>query len=287
MRQHQFQYKFTPHAVAFLDVLGFQSKLAEFDQEARYNFEGFEVVDTETAETVIATGPLYYSPKATEFIETFEAAISKLDPEKFKHYLFSDNICITVQNDGNNEENTLIELLLIISELYYEFVQRGYFLRGGVDYGLFIDKSSIAVGLPLANAYKMENTQAVFPRILLSENFTKQLLDYTNDSYSGYASLLSSSLIKASCELRYLNVFNHIFKVEDKEAFFEKYNSSILTNMVQASQHESIFLKYQWLADEFNAFIDSYTSNLAFLDENFEPSDEFIDGIRKLKVLYG
>jgi hypothetical protein len=94
-------------------------------------------------------------------------------------------------------------------------------------------------------------------------------------------------LVKISCEIQYLNVFNHIFKVEDKEYFFEKYNYYISENLLSNSVSESIFLKYKWLADEFNSFIETYTSTLAFYDENFNPTEEYIESIKQLKVSYG
>lgn len=283
------QYRYSHRAVAFLDVLGFQSKLKEFEEEAieyRNNFSDDDNLEDSEQEDVNIS-PIFYSQKASDFIETFNGAISKLDQDKFSYYLFSDNICITAKNLNTNDEKSLIELLLVISELYFEFVQRGYFLRGGIDYGLFIDKSSIALGVPLATAYKMETTQAVFPRIVLSKNFIKQFEVYPSEGVQEFTSLFTSSLIKSSCEIQYLNVFNHIFKVEDKEYFFERYNHNITKNLTNSQFSENIFLKYRWLADEFNSFIETYTSSLAFYDENFEATDEFIETVKQLKISYG
>lgn len=283
------QYRYSYRAVAFLDVLGFQSKLKEFEDEAieyRNNFTNDGNLE-DSEEEDVNNSSLFFSQKASDFIRTFNSAISKLDQDKFSYYLFSDNICITAKNLNTNNEKSLIELLLVISELYFEFVQRGYFLRGGIDYGLFIDKSSIALGVPLATAYKMETTQAVFPRIVLSKNFIKQFEVYPSEGVQEFTSMFTSSLIKSSCEILYLNVFNHIFKVEDKERFFERYNQNITENLTNSQFSENIFLKYRWLADEFNSFIETYTTSLAFFDENFEATDEFIETIKQLKVSYG
>lgn len=284
-------YKYSNRAVAFLDVLGFQNKLKEFEEEAigyYNNHSGDDCQDGEVDDVSdVDAGTVYYSKNANDFIETFNNAISKLDKEKFSYYLFSDNICITAQNAGSNSEKLLVELLLVISELFFEFMRQGYFLRGGIDYGLFIEKSSIALGVPLATAYKMESSQAVFPRILLSGNFIKQLEDSTVQGFEGYSSILASSLVKSSCEIHYLNVFNHVFKVDDKEFFFECCNQNINDNLRLSQKNESIFLKYRWLADEFNSFIESYTASLAYLDENFEATNDFIQSIQKLKIVYG
>lgn len=283
------QYRYSHRAVAFLDVLGFQSKLKEFEDEAIEFHNNFTDDDglEDSEEEDINNSRIFYSQKASDFIETFNSAISKLDQDKFSYYLFSDNICITAKNLNTNDEKSLVELLLVISELYFEFVQRGYFLRGGIDYGLFIDKSAIALGVPLATAYKMETTQAVFPRIVLSKNFIKQFEVYPSEGVQEFTSMFTSSLIKSSCEIQYLNVFNHIFKVEDKEHFFERYNQNITENLTNSQFSENIFLKYRWLADEFNSFIETYTSSLAFYDENFEATDEFLEIVKQLKVSYG
>ena len=128
------QYIYKNRAVAFLDVLGFRQKLFDFEQEAKENRIGINV--TEIEETPYQRQ--YVSNKANDFINTFKNAISKLDVEKYRYYLFSDNICITSIKDTSKSD--LQDLLLVITELYFEFAQKGYFLRGGIDYGLFIDE---------------------------------------------------------------------------------------------------------------------------------------------------
>jgi hypothetical protein len=176
---------------------------------------------------------------------------------------------------------------LVIAELFFEFVKKGYFIRGGIDYGLFIDQSSIALGVPLAVAYKLESTQAVYPRIILSSSFIEQFEVYSANSPTSYPSLLVDSLIKKSCEISYLNVFNHIFKTEEKEEFFEKYSQNISENIFANSNKESVFIKYQWLANEFNSFLDTYSTSLVFYDENFDATTDYISTIQNLKISNG
>lgn len=275
-------YSYSHRAVAFLDILGFQEFLKNFENEAKVNYEvGLEITTNlkEGKDTQNFIEASYFSSSANAFLEVFDAAISKLDAEKFSCYLFSDNICITAQGSGNK---IYVELLLTISELYYEFMQRGYFLRGGIDYGLFIDRSLIALGLPLANAYLMESKEAVFPRILLSKAFVDEL----NKDETQEQSLLNNLIVK-SCERYYLNVFNHIFKIDDKVAFFRTYKQSIEKSLSESSQKEVVFLKYDWLAEQFNAFLEQFTSELAFLDQNYEPSPDFLAEINSLKVNHG
>lgn len=130
-------YIYHCRAVAFLDVLGFISKLEEFEEEAMaFNLDH---PNTESDESDLLD-QVYYSAKANGFIKTFNDAVSKLDPQKFSWYLFSDNICITSKSSDFTDTESLTELLLIIAELYFEFMQKGYFLRGGIDYGCSLTK---------------------------------------------------------------------------------------------------------------------------------------------------
>ena len=275
-------YIYTHRAVAFLDVLGFQNKLNEFENEAVEFHNAISDDDVTDLE-----GPYYYSQSANEFIETFNSAISRLDTDKFSYYLFSDNICITANNTVIEGESSLIELLLIISELYFEFVQKGYFLRGGIDYGLFTDQASIALGVPLATAYKMESNLAVFPRIILSNSFVSQLQIYLLEDEVKLSSLLAENLILESCEIKYLNIFNHIFKVDDKEYYFELFSKNIESNILASKDKEAIFLKYKWLADEFNLFIQKYTTSLAYYDEDIEVTEEHLNNVKNFIINYG
>lgn len=226
----------------------------------------------------------FVSRKANEFINTFKQAIDQLDKNKYKSYLFSDNICITGVTHTSPED--LQDLLLVISKLYFDFAQKGYFLRGGVDYGLFVDHDSIAVGVPLANAYELESKIAVFPRIILSANFVKQFEVYITPGSEEYTSPFINSLIRRSNEIKFLNVFNYIFKIDDKIEFFASYNSKITEHLEANQGQEHLFLKFEWLAKEFNSFIDRYTTTLAYLDEYYEPTEEYLILIKQLKLSY-
>ena len=97
------QYIYQDRAVVFLDVLGFQEKLKEFQQEA---FENKEINNSE----------YYISQAVNEFITTFKTAVGLLDETNYNYYLFSDNICITIDYFQNH--NRLIDILITINDLF-------------------------------------------------------------------------------------------------------------------------------------------------------------------------
>ncbi|RPH31973.1 MAG: hypothetical protein EHM93_11230 [Bacteroidales bacterium] len=280
------EYIYRKRAVAFLDVLGFRQKLIDFEKEALAN----HLTHFDDANNENLNNGQYISSKANDFINTFKKAITKLDVEKYKYYLFSDNICITSIRETSTAD--LQDLLLVITELYFEFAQKGYFLRGGIDYGLFIDEKELAVGIPLANAYELETKVAVYPRIILSTNLVNEFQAFNNKGEKVFDYLYSDVLILDSCEIKYLNVFLQVFQSdyrEDREAFFKKYNNVIVNNLEENKTKEIVYIKYKWLAEQFNDFIDLFIIKLAFLDSDFNPEDEvgFIEFVKHQKIKYG
>lgn len=275
------EYIYQNRVVAFLDVLGFQEKLFQFEKEAISKLNQEKEQEFENLEK----GQFLQSIQADDFINTFLEAISKVDNDKFKYYLFSDNICITLNYDS--DKNLLLELLMLISDLFYSFAQKGYFLRGGIDFGKFISQDRIALGVPLVKAYKLETETAVYPRIVISQDFKKIFEEYTTGNEQEIQlPIFIKSLILSSCENNYLNVFLKVFQTDEKEVYFKNIRESIIKNLEENRMKEKVYVKYEWLAKEYDLFIEHYTSNLAYLDSDSEPTAEYIDLIKNYKILH-
>jgi hypothetical protein len=264
-------YIYTDRIVAFIDVLGFQEKLYEFEKDAQ-------------AKKIEEGTEYLVSEKVNEFINTFKNVTELLDKDNFQYYLFSDNICITV--DYVAKPDAIVSLLFTISELFYSFAQKGYFLRGGMEIGKFIDEKQIALGVPLAKAYMMESKDAVNPRILISDEYYKLIQGAISQNRpTGFEILSEDFLINHNCEMHYLNVFCNILKKEDKVAFFSDIRVRIIESLQQSSRKEKINTKYTWLAEEYNQFLEFYISDFAYRDDESEPTEEFIEILKTLKIL--
>jgi len=263
------QYIYQERAVVFLDVLGFQSKLVEFQNEAVKNKEEND-------------SEFYISETVNEFINTFKSVVTILDKKEFTYYLFSDNICITI--DFENNRNLLVDILNTINNLFFKFAQKGYFLRGGIDVGKFVDEKDIAVGVPLACAVNLEKDVAMYPRIVLSDKY-KTLLDVyeAEKSISDDSIAQKNYLIKQHCEVFYINSFFHLVNNDNKIELLESMRNSISQNLAANIKKEKITIKYEWLAREFNSFLEDYTSDMIFLEKDIIPDMDEITKIKSLK----
>ena len=133
--------QYYPKAVVFVDILGIREQLEIFQAEALENDDPNLDFHHE-------------SPRLNSLVEKFKETIALLKRyELSKHYLFSDNICITI--DYPAKPDLLMQLPILVSEIAYQFGKEGYFMRGGSDEGWFADDEDIAIGIPMLNTYKM------------------------------------------------------------------------------------------------------------------------------------
>lgn len=263
------EYIYQNRIVAFIDILGYREKLEEFEVDAQEK-------DTELGTRILT------SPKVNEFLNTFKSVTRTLDEKNIRYYLFSDNICITV--DYIENPRLAIEILFTISDLFFAFAQKGYFLRGAVEMGKFIDEPRIALGNPLTKAYLAESKVANYPRILLSKEYYDFVSNFlVNEGASIYDESIKEHLVYSSCELYYLNVFYYVFQTPDKVAFFGSLRERILENLEKTSKKENLYVKYTWLAGLFNKFLLKYSSELVYAEEE-EQDEAVIVALPDLKI---
>lgn len=266
------QIGYQKRIVAFLDVLGFKNFLKEFEEEANKN-----------SSTKNDDEKHFISYGANKFIEVFKDVIRLIASTDCNYYLFSDNICITIDPTTNKE--LAIDLLFTVSDLFRRFSEMGYFLRGGIDYGWMLDEKDIAMGLPLANAYLIENSVANFPRIIISENYKNFLDEICKFEEVGDNYIFSKeNFLVASCEITYLNPFYNVVKTDDKISFFSIYKKAIERGMTENMKMERIYHKFKWLAEEFNRFLDLYLNNIDTIEQEREIYQEEIEEMKSLII---
>ncbi len=259
--------KYQKRIVVFLDILGFENSLDEFEEEAIKKYD-----DKKSPRVII-------SKKANQFIRVFKDVISLMDNYDCKYYLFSDNICITV--DPYSNRDLAIDILFTISTLFKRFSDMGYFLRGGVDFGWMLDEDDIALGVPLAQAYKIESEIAIFPRVVVSDNFIEFVNDFNlpeNDQFN-----LENFIIESS-DISYINTFYNIIRTDDKINFLDQYKEQIERKLIETKSIGKVYAKYYWLRNEFNVFIEKYLNDIEYFEQDIIFTKEDLEIINKTKI---
>jgi hypothetical protein len=245
--------KYTNQIVVFLDVLGVKNMLLNFEEEALNHSDP-------------ASQYYHESERLNELLRIFKESIDLIKKADCSYYVFSDNICINISylTDESKKPDVLVEMLILISGLINEFSKEGFFIRGGVDVGWFLNYPEIAIGVPLVRAYTLENRFAIYPRVLLSRSFTDLLSSYLNskeikEEFEDLAKLY----IKSGRTFSFINPFFFILQYEEKATKIEflKLFSRSINNQLDKKHKLRVRKKYIWLAYEFDSFVSDYLAS--------------------------
>lgn len=150
--------------VAFLDILGFK-----------------EIVENDNFEKINSLIGKYDK----EYImKLLNLGLDDINDEEdlaanyLKIVQFSDSIIVSVPSDVDYSFDTL---LVAVRDLIADcFISHGILLRGGITEGNFYINDNKIFGTALNEAYKLENSSAIYPRVIFTEktlyNYKKKCL---------------------------------------------------------------------------------------------------------------
>lgn len=161
--------KVTKHIIIYFDILGYQERIK--DNQDSFLHEINNIINTA--------------------INNFE--LLNCYYKNLKYKVFSDNFIISLPLKNNlilDLENIseLSFIVGIIENLFIETFQ--IFIRGCVHIGDLFINNNYVFGSGLVEAYNYENQQAIYPRIIISD----ELLNYIN--YENYISILTIGSLK-------------------------------------------------------------------------------------------
>lgn len=128
---------------AFIDVLGYKSYL---DQDINSNTLSFK-----------------------DRLQSAFQVFNEVNGAQFPHKSISDSIFLHC----NSEDP--IEFFKLLKKIFVSFIQNGILIRGGVSYNRHFENQNITYSLALTEAYQLESTSAIFPRILIHQSIIEKL----------------------------------------------------------------------------------------------------------------
>jgi len=153
----QNELKYEKSYVAFLDVLGFKNLVFSNSTESKEKLNQY-----------------------FESIEMIIAYLKKMPIKKDIGYItISDSIILTVPQSNNVSENIEIlrQLCIAIGFLQVGLAARDIWIRGAVSSGdtYFNSKNNQIVGPAYINAYLLEESLAIYPRVIIDNKIIKEL----------------------------------------------------------------------------------------------------------------
>lgn len=256
--------------VIFIDLLGFKSASYKDDESAMNSLQLLQEIKTEVRETKCELG---------EDKISLDAAITA----------FSDSILISIPKDSYNKvceraQKDTINKAVILKAVFSSLpirtwctkaISLGMLIQGGIGFGKFYHKNDIALGKPLSVAYDIQNSLAIYPRIVLSPEFCQFL--QKNDMLMG-----SDTFIKDEKDGLYyydylVNEIGFLVEKKDKDSLINLAKELIESldeteNKILALKEKNdprVMMKWEWFYQYFKSrvpqeLIDVYKNHAAF-----------------------
>lgn len=213
----------------YIDILGMEKKIDSDDSEYYLNIINM----------------LY---KKT--IQTIQKLYEEINNIKIDIRIFSDNIVIAIKQEDNqiSTRESIKQTLIIEIAAFFQVLALLYALpvRGGITIDDFYIDKTFVYGKALTRAHYLENAIAIYPRIIIDEDYTDL---FTMSQY------LQQFIIKDTDNVSYINPFECYFNVSKIYKEDEiKHLQTILWTMLPESNSCKVNQKIHWLVNRFNEF---------------------------------
>lgn len=189
--------------VAFLDILGYR-----------------DLLERDTKE-----GTSIFRDRMTRAFRHFE----NINRAKHQYQIISDSIFFACADRAAAKE-----FLSHVRSIFAAFLAEGLLIRGGITFGPHFMNQSVTYSPALTKAYKLESTEAIFPRVMVDSNIMAMFDDLVDGGY-----------VKASGENWFLAVATN----ENLDQLWELAKATAIADHEAIHKSENIRSKHKWLQD--------------------------------------
>jgi hypothetical protein len=171
---------------------------------------------------------------------------------------FSD--CVVISDLQQNFDSVMASA----RSLYLDLLRHGILSRGAITIGTVFHKGRIVFGEGLVSAYTLESSAAVYPRIIVPDDFRIQLEQEDTLHFSSYK--FANTLAQDSDGLWFIQPFGYPRAVPAQSdgkntncLYMNQFRKHIETGMRRFEKEHNIpvLAKYRWLARRFNEAIEA------------------------------
>ncbi len=222
--------------LAFIDILGFK-----------------EIVSTRSSEWIINN--IYNEIRKIEVLihgSLLKNLLPQSTCELLEFVFISDSIIISIPKDLPLALETLVSTCLMMQKMFLH-KEHPILMRGAITMGDYFHYDQMTFGPALSNAYILESSIAIFPRILIDKSVKIHEICNQKDT-----------LTKAFC-IQDTDGYEFLDYVNFTLAFIsDRYKECLhIRIFIEQRMHEylgveRIFQKYAWLAEKFNKALIFY-----------------------------
>ena len=180
--------------------------------------------------------------------------------QPYKVAAFTDNLVLgwPIKGPEKDAESEYGFTIFHASYYQYELARQGFFVRGGITRGMLYMGADFVFGPGLIDAYDIEHSVAIQPRVVLSKRLVKLCWEHIRRYYGGARHTPHNTQILVSeadqAFLNYLSVLND--EEADVHAELLLHKTALVEALERYSARPDIRKrkKYRWLADYHDYF---------------------------------
>ena len=239
--------EFSPHAVAYLDILGF----SRFVAEAETNQDKLELLDKLFNEVI--PREISSEGRNSEYPENLG----------LKCLSYSDSIVVSAPISDKSPYPALIAVSIKSIQIAHALLDMGFLVRGGIAVGNVHRTDSNILGTGFQEAVEREKTTN-HPQIVLTESAEQELKKLKNEGSRYWNSSFFSKDEAGQIILNPIHPFQNYFPDKDGDPgdYFRKYRETILKNLSNDDLDTKAKQKWLWFAGLFNANTKQLFSSL-------------------------
>ena len=220
MQTSDLHYKTTDCIVAFIDVLGSSDMIMKNAQES------LEIVHSAYSESV-------------DLFKKIFGDNGKLPSIK----IFSDNIVVAVPRKNNSIQTAFTAVAIMSAIIQVQFLKYSLLTRGAICSGSYFADDMMVWGTALVNAYKMENSVAIYPRVIIDPELVGELGLTNSDS----SLRVKEWVIQDEDRLFMLNCFHKALK--ERELFIVGLFDIVEEKIAENLDNVKVCQKWLWFSN--------------------------------------
>ncbi len=175
---------------------------------------------------------------------------------------FSDSIVISVKINDLNINEIFSTLVANLADMGNYLMRNKILIRGAITIGnLYHNKNGIIFGSGLIEAYELESNNAIYPRIILSQNLISKLKYPFSDKNNRYPYHQYIDRFEDGCvgfhQMIVLQVIQNssIISNDDLTNYLDIIRKRIIEGLDSNFENRNIFSKYNWLRNQYSKLI--------------------------------
>lgn len=236
--------KYNDYYVAYMDLLGFKELIR--NEKCEYIYSLFDL---------IKKGHIVDMTLNDEHFDVMD---------KVKYKIMSDSIVLYIHSDI---DDALFALILSCQKLQMELLlmDNPILLRGGIARGSLFVSEDIIYGEGLTNAYLIESSVAIYPRIVFYKDLLKSNIPHCKEIDNEVIKFYCLEDDDELCMVNFLFIFPWLHSIDSVQ-----YIENILKlcqKYIDSSYNFSVRNKYLWLKKKTTTFLLGYKETLKHFSE--------------------